>query len=320
MTRLARIGASTALGDTASLRLRAAWLYFAHGLTQKQISERLGISRGTVIRLLAEARTRGEVQIWIEGSDTECTALGLRLEDAFGLDEAIVAPGTDEAAAPRSVGLALGRLLSETVGDGQTIGVGWGRSLTASLESLRPVRRTDTKVVSLVGGTVEARDSNPLEYSWRVADAFNAACYLFIAPAYVDSPETRVHLIEDCGLDALFRLGRALDIAVVGVGSLSTEGHSRAAEMITAKERAELKAAGAVGDLLCTFLDADGAAVDHPLNSRVMSVPLDDVARAGHVVVASGGASRAAAIRAAIRRIGANTLITDEGAAQALLG
>ena len=32
-------------------------------------------------------------------------------------------------------------------------------------------------------------------------------------------------------------------------------------------------AAGAVGDLLCTFLDADGRPVDHPLNRRVVGLP-----------------------------------------------
>jgi DNA-binding transcriptional regulator LsrR (DeoR family) len=36
-------------------------------------------------------------------------------------------------------------------------------------------------------------------------------------------------------------------------------------------------------------------------------------------VLVSGGAHRAPAIRATIRRVGCNTLITDEGAAQAML-
>jgi DNA-binding transcriptional regulator LsrR (DeoR family) len=50
-----------------------------------------------------------------------------------------------------------------------------------------------------------------------------------------------------------------------------------------------------------------------------MSVDLEDLKKASHVVLACGGAHRAAAIRAAIRRVGCNTLVTDEGAARALL-
>ncbi len=319
MTRLRRDGGAAAASDTGSLRLRAAWLYFAHGMTQRGISERLGISRGTVIRLLADARAQGDVQIWIGRGDTECIDLGLQLEARFGLDEAIVTPGRQEDEAARSVGLALGRFLSEVIREGQTIGVGWGRSLTASLESLRPVRRPGAKVVSLVGGAVQARGSNPLEYSWRVASAFGADCYLFVAPAYVDSASTRKRLIENCGLEALFGLARTLDVAVVGVGGIGGPGSSQAASMVTPEELAQVVALGAVGDLLCTFLDARGRTVAHPLNRRVMSLPLDDLAKAEHLVIASGGASRAVAIRAAIGRVGCNTLITDEGAALELL-
>ena len=76
---------------------------------------------------------------------------------------------------------------------------------------------------------------------------------------------------------------------------------------------------GCICDVLCNFIDADGNTVKHPLNQRTMSVDLDDLRRAGHVVIASGGSHRATAIIAAIRRIGCNTLVTDEGAARAML-
>lgn len=320
MTRLRRAAGSVQPGDDASQRLRAAWLYFSHGLTQKDVSERLGVSRGTVVRLLAEARERGEVQIWIGEGERDCIELALRLEDEFGLDEAIVVPGGENGSSARSVGLALGRFLSEVVSDNQTIGVGWGRTLMASLASLRPVRRDGVKLVSMVGGVVKTHGGNPLEYTWRVASQFAAECFLFIAPAFVDSVETRRRLIEDCGLDALYQLGRSLDIAVVGIGGVGGPQLSQASTMVSAEALEELTAIGAVGDVLCNFIDAEGRSVAHGLNERVMSVPLDDVAKAGHVVIAAGGADRAIAIRAAIRRIGCNTLITDEGAARLLVG
>ncbi|MBN8904418.1 MAG: sugar-binding transcriptional regulator, partial [Rhodospirillales bacterium] len=111
----------------------------------------------------------------------------------------------------------------------------------------------------------------------------------------------------------------SLDLAVFAAGDIGARSTSQAASMLTAKEIEELVALGCVGDVLCNFLDAEGRSVAHPLNKRVMSVDLDDLRKAGHVVIACGGMHRAAAIRAAIRRIGCNTLITDEGAARALL-
>lgn len=78
--------------DAASIRLRAAWLYYNQGLTQKDVAEKLGVSRSTVIRMLDEAMKRSEVQIWISEGVDACVELAIGLEKAYGLDEAVVVP------------------------------------------------------------------------------------------------------------------------------------------------------------------------------------------------------------------------------------
>jgi DNA-binding transcriptional regulator LsrR (DeoR family) len=320
MARLRRTANRGAASEDGSERLRAAWLYYNHGLTQQEVAARLGISRGTAIKLLEEAKARGEVQFWISEGERDCVELALRLEDMLHLDEAIVVPEAEDGQrAANAVGLALGKFLSEAVTDGMTIGVGWGRTLMASLASLRPARRDGVKVVSLVGGIVEARGGNPLEYTWRMASQFGSECYLFIAPAFVDSPATKKSLIEKCGLAPLYRLAAALDLAVIGVGDIGARSTGLAAKMLSQAEIDDLIEMGCVGDVLCNFLDATGRSIDHPVNRRVMSVGLEDLAKAGHIVIAAGGARRAPAIRAAIACVGCHTLVTDEGAARALI-
>jgi DNA-binding transcriptional regulator LsrR (DeoR family) len=319
MARLRRVGGQATASEDGSLRIRAAWLYYNQGLTQREVSDRLGISRGTVIRILNEATERGDVQIWINEGEAECVELAVALETALGLDEAIVVPEAPPNLTAKSVGLALGKFLSEVVADDMTIGVGWGRTLMASLASLRPRRRSGVRVVSLLGGIVEARGSNPLEYSWRMASQFGADCYLFVAPAFVDSPATKRRLIERCGLDKIYTLANALDVAVVSTGDIGPRGTSLSTTIISEAELRELVGLGCVCDVLCNFLDAEGRTVPHSLNRRSMSADLDGLRNAGHVVLATGGAHRAAAIRAAIKRIGCNTLVTDESAARAIL-
>ena len=319
MTKLRR-ATQTAFADDASLRLRAAWLYHGHGLTQNEVAAQLGVGRTTVIRLLEDAKARGEVHIWIEEGETGLVELSLAAERAFGLDEVILVPaigGIDQAA--KSVGLALGKFLSETIADNMTIGVGWGRTLTAALASFHPPRHTGVKVMSLLGGAVETRFANPVEFSWRLASALNAECYLFPAPLVVDSAQTKRHLIDDCGLGRLYKLAETLDLAVVSAGDIGKNSTSLVRHLITAREHQELAHLGCVGDVVCNFLDEDGKLVPHPINGRVMSIGLETLRKAGHVVIASGGAVRAKAILAAIRNIGCNTLVTDEAAARALL-
>ena len=319
MAKLRR-GARTSLSEAASLRLRAAWLYYSHGLTQKDVAEQLGIGRSTVIRLLDEALKRGEIRIWIEEGEASCAELAVKLERALRLDEAIVTPAArDVEQTAKSVGLALGKFLSEAIADSMTIGVGWGRTLTASLASFRPAHHQDVTVMSLLGGAIETRFANPVEYSWRLASRLGAECYLFPAPLVVDSAETKRRLIEKCGLESLFVLAKKLDLAIVSVGDIGPKPSSLACHLVTEKELAELTALGCVGDVMCNFLDKNGDSLRHSINQRVMSIDLETLRKAGHVVIACGGAHRAQAISAAIKRIGCNTLVTDESAARAIL-
>ncbi|MEM7710629.1 MAG: sugar-binding domain-containing protein, partial [Pseudomonadota bacterium] len=100
---------------------------------------------------------------------------------------------------------------------------------------------------------------------------------------------------------------------------LGDDGSSLSIGLLGPEDGASLAAAGAVCDCMCHFLDAQGRNVDHPVHDRVMAVPLEVVAGARHVVLASGGARRAAAIRATVARVGVSTLVTNEAAARALL-
>ena len=308
--------------EAASLRLRAAWLYYNQGLTQKDVAERLGISRSTVIRLLDEALKRAEVQIWISDGIGDCHELATRLEQCFGLDEAIVVPAaasSEAEAIARAVGLALGEFLSDVITDNSTIGVGWGRTMTASLAGFRATRRENCKVVSLLGGNVAVRQINPIDYSWRLASQLGAECFMFLAPLLVDSVATKRALIERCGLKSIYDLAEDLDLAVVSCGDIGPHSTSLSEGFISHESLEQLIEAGCVCDTMFNFLDSEGRSVDHEINERVMSVDLDTLKKARHIVIASGGAHRATAIRATIKRIGCHTLITDESAARQLL-
>jgi DNA-binding transcriptional regulator LsrR (DeoR family) len=319
MAKLRR-NAGAVLADNGSLRLRAAWLYHGFNLTQTEVAEQLGIGRSTVIRLLEEARQRGEVKITIDDRLPDLAELSIRLEGALGLDEAIVVPSPQrDGAGSRAVGLALGRLLSEAITDNMTIGVGWGRTLSAALESFSPPRRNGVKVMSLMGGAVEAQSTNPFEFAWRLASALQAECFLFPAPLVVDSSEMRDRLMADRSIARLSHLAASLDLAVVSAGGLAESSGSLVRQLITDAEAADLLERGCVADIMCNFINAQGQTVDHSLNARVMSVGVETLRAAHHTILASGGRERAAAILAVIRSIGVNTLVTDEQTARVIL-
>jgi DNA-binding transcriptional regulator LsrR (DeoR family) len=90
-------------------------------------------------------------------------------------------------------------------------------------------------------------------------------------------------------------------------------------DLISAEERQELLDLGAVGDLLYNFFDAEGHLVDHPVNRRVMSVPIEQLRKTPIRIIASGGLEKVESLMGAIKLIDCNVLITDEGTAQELL-
>lgn len=302
------------------LRIRAAWLYYIEGMTQSDVADKLGVNRVMVTRLLSEAKKRGEVVIRIKSELTDLVELQQQLQERFGLERAIIAPLEDPADDPtRVIAAAAGAFVSDLMHSDMTVGVGWGKTLHAMLPFIEEKALTDVRVVSLLGGIAQARRFNPAEFAWQFAELFEAEGYLISAPAVVDSPQTRHALLENCGLDQILQLAEACDAAFLSCGGITSLTTSYRSGHITESDRQSLIAAGAVGDILYHFLDADGDIVDHPVNSRSISMPLERLKRIPQIILMSGGPEKIDILNATIASISPSVLITDEVTARTLL-
>jgi deoxyribonucleoside regulator len=307
-------------GRIARNRMRIAWMYYVEGLTQNEIADKLGIGRVTVVRNINEAIKQREVKIWIEGEVAECFELENELKRVFGLKEAVVVPEPAVAEnVSKSIGVAAGMYISDVLTNDMTVGVGWGATLYESLRTLAPPELENVQVISLLGGIVQARRFNPAEFAWQFARIVGADCFLLQAPAVVDSPETREALIERCGLrDVLLRAER-LDVALLSVGALGPSSTAFRFNLISDEDRVALMKAGAVGDLLFNFYDRNGELVDHPVNKRIMSIPIKQLRDVPTRIIASGGNEKVDCLLGAIRLIDCNVLIIDEATAREML-
>ena len=307
-------------GRVARNRLRIAWMYYVEGLTQNEIAEKLGIGRVTVVRNINEALKQREVKIWIEGEIAECFQLEEQLKQAFGLRDAVVVPEPSNAAlVTKSIGVAAGMYITDSLTDDMSIGVGWGATLYESLQTLTPRELENVQVVSLLGGIVQARRYNPSEFAWQFARIVGADCYLLTAPAVVDSAETKKALIERCGLHDVLRRAQRIDMALLSVGTMAPDSTAFRFGFTSEEERSALIKLGAVGDLLLNFYDSSGTLVGHPINQRVMSIPLEQLRGVPLRVIASGGQAKVEPILGAIKLVNCNVLITNEATARELL-
>jgi DNA-binding transcriptional regulator LsrR (DeoR family) len=302
------------------LAVRAAWLYYVEGLTQAQVARAMNATRARVIGWLSAAREAGVVQVRIVARGHHQVVLEKELAERYRLREAVVipSPSSDDHAAV-VVGHAAGCYLAERLRPGLSVGVGWGATLQMALKAIgaQPVERL--AVVSLLGGTTHSQAMTPPAVARRMADAFGADCYQLTAPLVVADEAMRDTLWSEPALRDLRERARCVDIALVSVGDLAETATLFQGDLLPPGQIGGLRAAGAVGDVLCHFLDVQGRVVDHPLNRRMMAVSLDDLQRVPRVVVASGGRGKVQALRAAMQALPVAVLITDETAARGLL-
>ncbi len=302
------------------LATRAAWLYFVAGLTQAQIGKNLGINRTRVNRLLAQARGEGLVQINITGRLAGCVALEEKLKKQYSLAGAVVVPTPpDQALIPQVIATAAGAALAERLKDGMSVGVGWGRTLRLSLQSVPRRSLKRLSVVSLLGGLTRGSAMNPHETASHLADLLDAQCYYVAAPALTDTESTRDLLIAQPMLREIFERGEKVDLAFLSVGELSHSCTMTRVGLVSRSEVDDLAAAGAVGDICAHWIDDRGRLVDHPLNSRAVALPPQKLRAIPCVVIASGGLSKTAVIRGVLKGSMCNVLITDEQTAAAVL-
>jgi DNA-binding transcriptional regulator LsrR (DeoR family) len=168
-----------------------------------------------------------------------------------------------------------------------------------------------------MGGLTRGSGANTFEVATEFARTLGAACYYVPAPIYVPSVESRSTLLTNYGLADVMRRAREGDIALVAAGDLSGRSLLAATSLIV-ENLTGLKAAGAVGDLLGSFLDEYGRVVDHPLNARVMALPLDGLRAYPTSILASGGEHKLPVIRAVLNARYVRRLVTDEVVAEAL--
>ena len=301
------------------IRTRAAWLYYMEGMTQDAVAHALGMTRARVLRILASCREDGTVQISVTSPLSRCVALERQVEKRFGIKRAIVIPKPHNGSDPAPlIGVATGSYLSTILADGMTIGLGWGRTLSSSLSALPRRPFSKLTVVSLLGGLTRALQFNPSECAWRFADRLGAECFMMAAPVYAPDARTREALVNHSGMEDVFNHAGRLDVALISVGGLFPGSTLSRYNLLSKEELTSLTRAGAVGDLLCRFIDADGKLLDHPMNDRVISASPEMLRRARRIILSSGGWEKTAAVLAAIRLLKPEVLVTDETVAEAL--
>lgn len=300
---------------------RTAWLYYAEELTQGQIAEKLGVSRSTVIRLLQRARQSGLVTISLSVS-SEIFEIERDLEAHYGLKKVRIVPDAEDIDMQRRW---IGKVAAETLQDmarvDSVIAVSWGVTLRSMADALQgEVSTPGMQIVALIGGLHNAeKGTNPYEVADLVGQFFGAPARALYAPVYVRNAETAAGLISDPGLAEALDLARRAALVVFSTGTLEDDATMLRLGHVNATEREFLRRQGAVADIACRWIDAEGTPVALPPTINPIGISLGDLKKIPDRLMVAGGDRKRDAIRACLRGGYATHLIINEGIATALL-
>ncbi len=296
-----------------SLIVKTAWYYYIENMTQQKISEKLGISRMRVIKLLDKAKQNGTIQFKIHQSHSQQLLVEQELTKKWGLKDAFVVPTPlPEANLNETIALAAAMYIGNRLSENMLINMGYGDTPSRVLNHLATMTEFPISVVSLTGGVSYYLPNTQ-------SNIFNAKLYLYPAPLLVSSKEMCAAMREEPTLQAISRMVHLSSMSVIGIGGMSDEATILANGILNRDDFVYLSMKGAVGDILTHFYDKDGKPIHSDIEDRLLSTKLEQLQKMENVIGVAGGPDKTEAIRAALKGGYLNVLITDETTAAALV-
>ena len=301
------------------LMVIAAWLYYHEKLTHEEIAERLHMSRVSITRLLQRARAEGVVQFTITRPLPDQYKLESRLKEKFDLKSVTISSSmADEMDTIREVCRAASLTLKQNLTPGSRLGMAFSSTLSNIVEFLDGTSTPKDITIQEMAGTYLSPNA-PYGISWRIAEKLNAHIISLPVPVVVQSKETRNGLMEEPSIKEAMAGIPKVDVALVGIGRIGHDSTLVKTGHFTPEMMKELKARGAVGDVLLHFYDIEGNYVSNPIQDRMIILTWEEWCRIPNVIGVATGANKVEAIIGALRSGTVHHLVTDMDTALAII-
>ena len=311
--------------------IKVAELYYQDGLSQQQIAKKLHTSRTSISRALIQARNEGYVQIRIQYPEQSNLGLERKLEEKYGLTEALIAVPAYDQSVEQEISYQAVDYILRVLKKNMILGMTWGRAMhgfveqLAKDERLRSLSFQNVKVVPFLGtpGVTQVDSWDATTYSntlaTKVGNLLHCASYNLSAPMYVDGSKEKemIEGIEE--ISKVLQMAENADIALIGIGSMQKDSSILKAGIRTEEEYTELIQKGAVGEIVGRIYDKEGQVVDEDLRRKMIGISTQQIKKIPVRVGISYGKDKEEAIKGAIKGEMNNVLVTDATTAEKLM-
>ncbi|WP_334319282.1 hypothetical protein OH491_17855 [Termitidicoccus mucosus] len=300
----------------------AARLYYVEGMGQNEVAKFVKVSQAKVSRLLALARERGIVRITVADYEPRDRELEARLRVQLGFSAAIVIKAPDGLSSDdlrKTIGLFASAAFESLIQPKGVIAIAGGRTIHALAQNI-PESRNKLPVVVQSMGSVDSTVStfDAQEIGRMLSQRLGGSFVAMNTPAYVHEKKMRDALLALEQVRVVNTHLNQANLAIVGVGTLDNSVFIERG-VLKGQDIADLKTAGAIGEICGRFFDASGKECATSWRDRVMSVELGQLAKIPQVIGVVSGSDRSASILAAAAGGFLKGLVIDEPGARALL-
>jgi len=300
----------------------AARLYYLEGMSQAEIATFVRVSQSKVSRMLAIALQRGIVRISVPEYESRNPELEKALAKAFSIDAVVIHSigGVELIPLRHIMGYFAGPVVSQLLGAHSLVVLSGGRSVQALVEQMQPLQQIlDLRIATGMGHI----DSMPGSYDASelcrdLARRWRGGVLSLNAPLVFPDEGSRQEVVRLPQIQEVLRSVVKAEVLIFGVGAMHNSLLFER-DLFTRAEIAGLVKAGAVGEVLGRFYNANGIECETALRNRTLSVDLAKLGGIARRIAVVVGVDRTAAVLGAIRGKMLNTLVTEESCAEALL-
>ena len=297
-----------------NLLVEIAVMYYLEGKTQTEISKEMFMSRPKVSRLLKRARDLNIVDIKINYESDDFNRVIKQVQHRFGIENVVVIKTlSNEDETIKEIGRAAANELKFHLRDDIKIGMSWGRTVSAMVNSFKEKNLKNIKVIELFGAVEYGEDSQEfLSIGYEFSKKVNGTFYPLPAPLFIKDENTRNILLDNPIIDNTLKMIDECDLMITSIGVVNSTAPQRIWDAhVDENIREELISKGAEGYLCAHFFDQDGRFIDHDINDQIIGIKTESIKR-NKIMLVAGGMTKYRAIYAILKGGYVNTLVSDD--------
>lgn len=288
-------------------------MYYILQMNQQTIADKLGLSRTTVVRLLAEGREEGIIQIYICGQDRGLrhTELETELQKRYHLRDIVIARNSG----PNAIYNVAAKYIQGIVPEKGILAISGGKTMYTVADYFYPVdREKELNIVQLTGVFGDGIPGMSVAQRW--SEKLNSNVTYLSAPGIVSTPGQRQLFMNEFHITKAYEAIREAEMTISGIGTPKVVLENISADY--PKERFERLEQDCVGDIMFHFYNARGEFNAPGISECVVGATIEDYMKIPNRVAIAFGSEKTAAIHAAMKGGIVNIMITDEETAREL--